>query len=165
MYATGHNRSSSGLSALCRNIGRLPRKRINPVAGASRVSPFQDGDGCKADDGASSMSRNRIVWPLLAVAAVAPTCAAAAPAICPSSLLDAGSRHRLVNAALFDGPPSEMADLVPVTAGDVDRWNLDSVDPYLVCRFQGTAEVVTFHAVGARVCEAGKSLFQAYCRN
>ena len=111
------------------------------------------------------MSRNRLAWPLLAVTALASTCAVAEPAICPSSLQDAGGRHRLVNASLFDGLPSELADLVPVTVGDVDRWNLDSVDPYLVCRFDGTAKVVTFHAVGAKVCEAGKTPFQAYCRN
>ena len=111
------------------------------------------------------MLRSRIVWPLLAVAAFATMGAVAAPAICPSSLRDGGSRHRLVNASLFDGLPSEMADLIPVAVGDVDRWDLDSVDPYLVCRFGGTAKVVTFHAVGAKVCEAGKTPFQAYCRN
>ena len=111
------------------------------------------------------MSRSRYVWSLLCFAALASTAAVAAPATCPSSLPDAGSSHRLVNASLFDGPPSEMADLIPVSAGDVDRWDLDSVDPYLVCRFEGTAEVVTFHAVGAKVCEAGKTPFQAYCRN
>ena len=111
------------------------------------------------------MSRSRSVWSLLCLAALASKGAAAAPATCPSSVSDAGSRHRLVNASLYDGPPNEMADLIPVTAGDVDRWNLDSVDPYLVCKFDGTTKVVTFHAVGAKVCEAGKTPFQAYCRN
>ena len=111
------------------------------------------------------MSRSRSAWLSLGFAALATTAVAAAPATCPSSLSDAGSRHRLVNASPFDGPPREMADLVPVPAEAVDRWSLDGVDPYLVCRFEGTTRIVTFHVVGARVCETGKTPFQAYCRN
>lgn len=110
----------------------------------------------------SSVSRSDALLPLLGFVVIA--CSAAAPATCPSSVFDAGRRHALVNASLYDGPPDQMADLIPVAAGAVDRWDLDSVDPYLVCKFQGTAKVVTFHAVGAKNCEAGKKPFQAYCK-
>lgn len=109
------------------------------------------------------MSRNSLVLlPVLAVAVVA--CAGAAPATCPSSITDTGVSHQLVNASLFDGHPDQMADLVPVPAGAVDRWKLDSVDPYLVCRFQGTQRVTTLHAVAAKTCEAGGKPFRAYCK-
>ena len=108
------------------------------------------------------MSRNSLLWPLLCLGAVA--CAGAAPATCPSSLSDGGTRHALDNASLYDGPPDQMADLVPVSAGDMDRWNLDGVDPYLVCKYSGTTKVVTFHAVGAKLCEGGGKPLRAYCR-
>ncbi len=72
--------------------------------------------------------------------------------------------HPLVNVSLYDGPPDQMADLIPVAAGETDRWNLDGADPYLVCRFDGTTTVVTLHAGGAKRCEAGGKPFQAYCK-
>ncbi|NPD66652.1 hypothetical protein HN018_21580 [Lichenicola cladoniae] len=106
--------------------------------------------------------RNSARWPLLFLAIVA--CTGAAPANCPSSLIEAGSDHTLVNASLYDGPPDQMADLIPVPAGSVDRWSLDGVDPFLVCKFQGIMKVVTLHVVGAKVCEAGQKPFQAYCK-
>lgn len=109
------------------------------------------------------MSRNSLV-PVLAVVVVACSGAGPAPAVCPSTLQDAAGKHVLDNASLYDGPPAQMADLVPAPAGAVDRWNLDGVDPYLVCMFKGTARVVTFRAVGAKVCEARKKPFSAYCK-
>jgi hypothetical protein len=109
------------------------------------------------------MSRNSFAIPFLVLAVVACTAAAPAPAACPATVTDATGKHVLDNASLYDGPPDQMADLVPVPAGSVDRWDLDSVDPYLVCKFQGTAKVVTIHEVGAKLCEAGKTPFQAYC--
>ena len=122
---------------------------------------FKAGSGSSVDDGGHPVSRNRIVWPLLGLAITA--CTGMAPATCPSSLAKAGVMHPLVNASLYDGPPDRMADLIPVAAGETDRWNLDSADPYLVCRFDGTAAVVTFHARGAKLCEAGGKPFQARC--
>ena len=100
------------------------------------------------------MSRNSLVVP----------CGGAAPPSCPSSISDAGVSHELVRASLFDGPPEELADLIPVPAGAMDQWRLDRVDPYLVCRFRGTQKITTFHAVGAKVCEAGGKPFRAYCK-
>ena len=109
------------------------------------------------------MSQDSLVlMPWLVVAVVA--CAGAAPATCPASISGGGVSRQLVNASLFDGPPEEMAGLVPVSAGAMDRWALDRVDPYLVCRFQGTQTIMTFHAVGAKTCEAGGTPFRAYCK-
>ncbi len=75
------------------------------------------------------MSRNSLVlMPWLAVAVVA--CAGAAPATCPASISDGGVSRQLIDASLFDGPPEEMADLIPIPMGAIDKWNLDSVDPF-----------------------------------
>jgi hypothetical protein len=111
------------------------------------------------------VSRNSFAVAVLAVTVVAGAAAAAPPATCPSSITEGARKHVLDNASLYDGPPSEMADLMPVRAGAVDRWSLGNADPYLICKFSGTSKVVTFHAVGAKVCEAGKKPFQAYCKN
>ncbi len=89
--------------------------------------------------------------------------AAAGPATCPRALADATGSHSLNNAAVYDGPPDEMADLEPSMSGDVDRWDLDGVDPWLVCAFQGTSRVTSFHVTGARTCEAGSKPFHAGC--
>jgi len=91
--------------------------------------------------------------------------ARAAPSACPSVLQAGTTKYVLDNASLFDGPPDEMADLVPDPAGGFDRWNLAAVDPYLVCRFAGTSQTITFHAAGAKDCEAGGNPFQAFCRS
>ena len=83
---------------------------------------------------------------------------------CPLSL-PGSAEHRLTNASLFDGPPSQMADLVPDRDGKADRWVLDGIgDPYLVCRFAGTDKTVVLHATGAKVCSAGDKPFRAGCR-
>ena len=108
------------------------------------------------------MLRIGLLWPLLGLTTVA--CAGAAPATCPFSLSDGGVRHALDNASLYDGPPDQRADLIPVSAGSMDRWDLDGVDPYLVCRYSGTTKVVTFHALGAKTCEGGGKPLRAYCR-
>ena len=90
--------------------------------------------------------------------------AAAGPVDCPHAIADAAGSHVLNNASVYDGPPDEMADLEPSMSGNVDRWDLDGVDPYLVCRFQGTSRVMTFHATGARTCQAGSKPLHAGCR-
>jgi hypothetical protein len=89
--------------------------------------------------------------------------AAAGPMECPPALPRA-SGHPLANASLFDGPPAQMADLVPDRAGDTDRWDLDGIDPYLVCRFARTDKTVVLHAVGAGACRAGGKPFRAGCQ-
>lgn len=90
--------------------------------------------------------------------------AAAAPANCPAFVQSGAVKDALNNASLYDGPPQQMADLIPDESGAMDKWDLDSVDPYLVCKYVGTARVVTFHARGAKICEAGGKPFQAFCR-
>ncbi len=72
-----------------------------------------------------------------------------------AQLTDGGSRHVLDNASLYDWLPHQMADLIPVLVGHMDRWNLDGLDPYLMCKYSGTMTVVTFHGIGASICEGG----------
>lgn len=72
--------------------------------------------------------------------------------------------HVLVNASLYDGPPEQHADLVPEPAGKVDRWNLEGVDPYLLCHYKSTTKTIVLHAKASKVCEAGKRPFRAYCK-
>lgn len=50
-----------------------------------------------------------------------------------------------------------MTDLIPVFVRAMDRWNLDGVDPYFVCKYSGTTKVVTFQGIGAKICEGGGS--------
>ncbi|MBE7211209.1 MAG: hypothetical protein INR65_09335 [Gluconacetobacter diazotrophicus] len=102
----------------------------------------------------------------IAVIFAALSCVAAAPGNvrCPPTIVDAIGPHPLGDAAVFDGPPDEMAELVPVPAGPVDRWLLVGVDPYLLCRYRGTTRTEAVHAPGARLCAAGGDPFQATCR-
>jgi hypothetical protein len=102
---------------------------------------------------------------LLLTAFLFGSAASAAPLTCPSVLQAGTNTYSLDNASLFDGPPDQMADLVPDPAGAMDRWNLDAVDPYLVCRFFGTNQTIIFHALGAKDCEAGGKPFQAFCQS
>ena len=83
---------------------------------------------------------------------------------CPIVMLDAGIRHVLNDVSLYDGPPDEMADLVPAFTRNMDYWNTDGVDPYLVCQYKDTAKTITIHAKHVRMCAAGKKPFQAYCK-
>lgn len=82
---------------------------------------------------------------------------------CPRSVSDGHQNHVLDNASLFDGPPEQMADLIPAQGKTADRWDLTGVDPYLVCKYKGTDKVVTIHAQGAKACEATSNPFAAYC--
>jgi hypothetical protein len=102
---------------------------------------------------------------LIALVALLAGPGVAAPVACPSSIGDGAAQHRLTNASIFDGPPEEKADLVPDSSGRLDLWKLEGVDAYLVCRFAGTERVVTLHAVGAKICEAGAKPFRATCRD
>ncbi len=101
---------------------------------------------------------------LASVMALIACSAAAAPVNCPAFIQAGAVKDELSNASLYDGPPDEMADLIPDESGAMDIWNLDSVDPYLVCKYIGAAKIVTFHATGTKICEAGGKPFQAFCR-
>ncbi|ACD20026.1 STY0301 family protein [Paraburkholderia phytofirmans] len=96
--------------------------------------------------------------------ALASGAAVAAPVACPISVLDSGVRHVLNNAALYDGPPDQMTSLVPVRAGRVARWDIDQIDPYLVCKYKSTAKTITLHAKNVSVCAAGMTPFRAHCK-
>jgi hypothetical protein len=97
-------------------------------------------------------------------AGLAGPAAAARPLACPASVEEGGVRHRLDNASLYDGPPARMADLAPEPGARYDRWPLAGVDPYLVCRYAGTAKTVVLRPRAARVCAAGDQPFRAFCR-
>lgn len=98
----------------------------------------------------------------LCLGAISASCAARV--VCPASIDDGGVRHALFNASLYDGPPDQEADLVPERAGKMDRWSLEGIDPYLVCKYRDTAKTVTLQPKDQTVCEAGKKPFRAYCR-
>jgi hypothetical protein len=107
---------------------------------------------------------NKIPFAIVMVALTASACAETPHRFeCPATLTDGQQSHALNNASLFDGPPEQLADLVPVSGKTADKWNLTGVDPYLVCRYQGTDKVTTFHAKGAKDCEATTNPFKAYC--
>jgi hypothetical protein len=113
---------------------------------------------------ANSMSLSKPFFAIFGWAIACSVCAAPAHRFeCPSTLSDGPKHYALDNASLFDGPPEQMADLIPVSGKTADRWDLTGVDPYLVCRYQGTDKVVTIHAQGAKVCEAKSKPFTAYC--
>lgn len=111
--------------------------------------------------GTEMLYRDIRLWVLITLGMVATTATAAT---CPESLGVAGAGPLLVNASVYDGQPGEMAQLVPSTDDDLDRWDVRLKDPYLVCRFQGTLQVVSLHAVGATSCEAGLKPFRASCQ-
>lgn len=91
------------------------------------------------------------------------SCMGTAPAWCPQQIVDQGKTHILHGASIFDTPPSNMADLVPVTAEDRDTWDLDRIDPYLVCHYSKTARTVTLHMVGAKNCTMMGHPFRGSC--
>ncbi len=100
----------------------------------------------------------------LALCILAIGCAQAAPVACPARISDAGVKHVLFTASLFDGPPERMVDLMPDDVGTMGRWLLDDIDPYLVCRYKGTQKTVTYHVKATRVCEGSKKPFRVYCK-
>ena len=64
---------------------------------------------------------------------------------CPTRISPGGQPHALQRGSVFDGPPRELADLIPVDR----RWNLapyraEKRDLYLVCRYQKTDQTTTF---------------------
>lgn len=97
----------------------------------------------------------------LAVAVMAGVCAACHAKSshryeCPSPLPVGGVEHALKHVDLFDGPPRDRAFL--------QAWDsLKGVDPYLVCSYDGTGQVVTIHAVGSKSCQATVKPLAAYC--
>jgi len=105
------------------------------------------------------------LWALLLCAGMQSLQAQTIEVRCPSAITVDGALHKLANVAVFDGPPEEITDLVPDADGDTRRWAIDdSVNPYLVCRYQDWRNEVVLHAKGASLCEAQVNPLQAFCR-
>ncbi len=88
-----------------------------------------------------------------AVLTLASFSAIAAPptASCPAYISEDGNTHSLSDASVFDGPPSEMADLVPTDAGwDLTSYKSSPRPLYLVCKYQ--------HSTTTRALEIPKGL-------
>lgn len=114
--------------------------------------------------GINSMSCSKIlaliVWGGFSVSA----CASPSHSFqCPANITVGPDRHQLYSASVFNGPPSEMADLIPDFGKKAARWDLDYIDPYLVCKYKGTEKVITLHVTGAKRCIAVRRPFAAYC--
>jgi hypothetical protein len=101
------------------------------------------------------------------IAFTADLAAAAEQTMCPEDIEDAGKRYRLERASVFDGPPEELADLIPVNG----RWDLlpyRATDRklYLVCRYKNTKAVNTMVIpTNARQCvQAGSAKIRVACQ-
>lgn len=96
---------------------------------------------------------------------------------CPDSLQIKNKPHRLNGVSLFQGPPQQLAELIPDTQ-DKTEWTLKDYQDYarekdlplfLVCRYHGTDKAVTIKVPGtAQVCSAwygnGKEDLHASCK-
>jgi hypothetical protein len=103
---------------------------------------------CRPDEAAMSRkhkSDHPIRLGLLAAVMLA-ACAAsgrAANLSCPTTL----AGHRLGPVSVFDGPPADLADLVPEQPGQEDIWTglaANKHGTYLVCHYIETSETRTF---------------------
>jgi hypothetical protein len=90
----------------------------------------------------------------------------AATVRCPPSITINGHRHPLADADLFDGPPAQLASLIPVNG----RWDLASIrgaagDFFLVCKFKDAAATRTVAVPkAATVCAIqGTSMIAVSC--
>ena len=83
---------------------------------------------------------------------------------CPSPLIEGKTRHALRYVNVYDGPPENLASLIPVPAGRADMWDgLQYVDAYLACEYKGTDKIITIHALGATVCKGTDHPSAAFC--
>ena len=83
---------------------------------------------------------------------------------CPSPLVDGKIKRELSHIEVFDGPPKDMASLIPAPAGNVAIWDkLEDVDVYLVCGYKRTDKIITIHARGATICKGTDHPSAAFC--
>lgn len=83
---------------------------------------------------------------------------------CPSPHIDGKVKRSLAHIDVFDGPPKNMASLIPFDAGGSAIWDgLEGGDVYLVCGYKGTNKIVMIHAIGATVCKAPIHPDVAFC--
>jgi hypothetical protein len=80
---------------------------------------------------------------------------------CPAILLEHGQPHPLNGANVFDGPPEELADLIPVHGNwDLMPYKATGRLIYVVCHYRGTdlsdRWVVPSHV---RKCRETKGVF------
>lgn len=92
----------------------------------------------------------------------------AAPISCPPEIQVSGVERSLSNANVFDGPPVELASLVPVN-GVWDTKVEDSATGqyYLVCEYAGTSSIMTIPLpTKIKACELGgtQKNLQVTCR-
>ncbi|EOV8839179.1 STY0301 family protein [Cronobacter dublinensis] len=82
---------------------------------------------------------------------------------CPDSLTEKNHSHRLNLVDVFEGPPEELASLLPDTDDEM-VWTLSDSQNYakahntavfLVCQYQGTAKKITLKVpASAKKCMA-----------
>jgi hypothetical protein len=83
---------------------------------------------------------------------------------CPSLLVDGKIKRELSHIEVFDGPPKDMASLIPAAADDAGILDgLEKVDVYLVCGYKGTDKIITIHALGATICKGTDHPSAAFC--
>jgi hypothetical protein len=111
------------------------------------------------------MSSSRFLFAILALCIpAAPYAATHHRYECPSPLVDGKVKRSLSHIDVFDGPPMDMASLIPAPAGNVAIWDkLEDVDVYLVCEYKGTDKIVTIHAIGATNCTGTDHPSAAFC--
>lgn len=64
---------------------------------------------------------------------------------CPEQISPGGRPRALQRGSVFDGPPKERADLIPVEGKwDLAPYRSENRDLYLVCRYQKTDQTTTF---------------------
>ena len=90
---------------------------------------------------------------------LASNCAQAAQeTTCPAFVSDKGLTHPLDDASVFDGPPSELADLIPVNGGwDLSSYKDNPRPMFMVCKYRhsNVTRTVEIHkgSAGCKVYE------------
>jgi hypothetical protein len=82
---------------------------------------------------------------------------------CPSSIEIRNTRYPLINAGVFDGPPEELAQLVPIPGRFPQHILLNKENIYLVCGYAGYPNKIIVHAKGASYCGYDDTPFHAGC--
>ena len=84
--------------------------------------------------------------------------ARAATTSCPAFVSDGGVTHPLTDASVFDGPPSQLADVEPTDRGWDFRFYRNSPRPiFLVCKYRGSRATRTLQvAKDTATCTIGE---------
>jgi hypothetical protein len=111
------------------------------------------------------MSSSKWLVVLAVAAASTASCAATQHHYeCPASLDDGQVKYPFKDIDVFDGPPKNMASLIPAETKDGVRWDFNpGGDIYFVCGYKGTDKTVTVHAPGVTVCKGTQTPLAAFC--